>query len=610
MSEWEKGNTMGITSSIVFKSGFKAGRWRKLTLAMLGLLALIACQQQTPAPTPNNEPTFQQEAVANPTTVLILYNDSTPALMGSQGLELPDSTQALPSTLLQPGLANIGTGAGAVDLTPFSASSLNNDDVTFSPQAFSYNEAAQIYAIFLANLVGRYQDLTVIRKGVSSYQAGDANNYLRTFYIGSTYGDPVPAALITDVQGGAPVTWMNYQIWNLVPFSNATNAATSPLGFSYTTLHSAGTQAAYTTTYNKIDYKGFTFDKFLAPMEMAEVKLERTTGVTVQAWAKNSAGRQIPYAVQSGNFWYIADNPFNYIHETDRYLIFADLIGPMLGRNQTCEPRAIARMEDLSPNDAAADLQRMLDSIRRVNIPFAAATIPLYKNNSTNVTRTWQNNPAALTQLRRVPGLRGRIFQHGYTHQYEGLNNPFGETGVDFEFWQATDNGTGGFNYIGPIPGQTATSALQRIRTGRTILTGLGFTPSGWVTPHYAMNPDYHSSVNTVYPRVMERRLYRVGGTVAGQFFPYPVKDVAGTFILPETLGSLQPGYYVDRVLAAARANRVLSCPWAGHFFHAYTLNPAYTGPASISAANFEKMLRDIQALGYRYVDPNTVTQQ
>jgi uncharacterized protein YdaL len=600
MSEEAKGNTMGITSS-----GFRAGRWRKVWLGLLALLTLIACQQQ---PQVNeNEPTFQQEAVANPTTVLVLYNDSAPALM-SQSLKLPDNMQlpsdtALPSELLQPGIANLDLGAAAI------TSPAPSDETAFTTQAFAYNEAAQLYGIFLANLVGRYQDLTVIRKGTSTYQAGDANKYLRTFYVGSTYGESVPPALITDVQGGAPVTWMNYQIWDLVPFSNAANAASSPLGFSYTMLHTAGDQAAYTTTYNKIDYRGFTYDKFLAPMEMAEVKPE-TTSVTVQAWAKNSAGRQIPYAVQSGNFWYIADNPFTYIHETDRYLVFADLLGPMLGRNQTCEPRAVARMEDLSPNDAATDLKRMLDSIARVNIPFVAATIPLYKNNATNTTRTWQNNTATLAQLRRVPGLRGRIFQHGYTHQYEGVNNPSGESGTDFEFWRATDNGAGGFNYIGPIPGQTVTSALQRIQSGRTILRNLGFTPSGWVTPHYAMNPDYHSSVNTIYPRVMERRLYRVGGTVGGQFFPYPVKDIAGTFILPETLGSLQPGYYVDRVLAAARANRALRCPWAGHFFHAYTLNPDYTGPASISAANFEKMLRDIQALGYRYIDPNTVTQQ
>ncbi len=614
---------MGITSSLSFNRS--RHKWR-LGLGLLALLFLISCQQQTPAPTVTAEPevTFEKEAIANPTTVLILYNDSVPAALleaqglgvqglearglESQGLESQGIAGPPPGVLFQPGVVNLGS-TQAVNLTPFSAPFLNDDEPTFSAQAFSYSDAAQLYSIFLANLLGRYQDLTIIRKGVSSYQPGDATKYLRTFYIGSTYGESVPASLITDTQGGAPVTWLNYQAWAVMPYSNATNAASSPLGLSYTTLHGAYDQAAYTTTYNKITYNGYTYDKYLAGMEMGEVKLEKTTAL-VKAWAKNSAGRQIPYAVQSGNFWYIADNPLTYIHETDRYLVFADLLGPMLGRSQTCEPRAVGRMEDLSPNDAAADLKRMLDAIQKVNIPFAAATIPLYKNNTTGVTRTWQNNSAALAQLRRVPNIKGRIFQHGYTHQYEGLNNPYGESGVDFEFWQATDNGSGGFNYIGPIPGQTPASALQRMQSGRTLLTGLGLNPSGWVTPHYAADPSFYTSFNTVYPRVMERRLYRVGSLVAGQFFPYPVKDVAGTFILPETLGSLQPGYYVDRVLAAARANRALSCPWAGHFFHAYTLNPAYTGPASISVANFEKLLRDIQALGYRYVDPNSVTLQ
>ena len=109
----------------------------------------------------------------------------------------------------------------------------------------------------------------------------------------------------------------------------------------------------------------------------------------------------------------------------------------------------------------------------------------------------------------------------------------------------------------------------------------------------------------------MERRLYRVGDTVAGQFFPYPVKDIYGTLILPETLGSLQPGYLMDRVMAAARANRAMRCPWAGHFFHAYTISPDWLGEVNyLSPAQFEKMLKDIKALGYTYVDPNTVVQQ
>jgi uncharacterized protein YdaL len=586
--------------------------WIKQLGLLLALCFLVSCQQDL-APTVNGNPELELQVS---TSVLILYNDSTPAsLQALPSLEADSSVkqtpQVRPGSLLRPGLAE-----------PFKNekhdkknSNLSAGLASAEAPVYSYTDAAQVYAIMLNNLIGRYQGLTVIRKGVSAYQAGEANTHLRTFYIGSTYGEAVPQALITDSLAGAPVTWINFQIWNVVPFSNATNAPLSPLGFSFTGLIGAYQPADYNATYNKIDYRGFTFNKYLAPMEMGEVKLERPD-VVVHAWAKNAAGRQIPYALQSGNFWYISDNPFSYIHETDRYVVFADLIGPMLGHNETCEPRAIGRMEDLSPNDVGADLKRMLDIIKKVNIPFAAATIPLYKNNTTGVTRTWQSNSSAWLQLLRIPGMKGRIFQHGYTHQYETLNNPFGETGDDFEFWQAADNGNGGFTYIGPIPGQTAASALQRVTTGRSTLSSLGtlFTslkPVGWVTPHYAANPDFYTSFNTVYPRVMERRLYRVGNIVAGQFFPYPVKDVYGTLILPETLGSVQSGYLIDRVMAAARANRALRCPWAGHFFHPYTIAPDWVGGDNyITPAQFEQLLRDIQALGYRYVDPVSVVQQ
>jgi uncharacterized protein YdaL len=576
-----------ITKSVLVK--------RTSVFWLLSLLFLAACSG-TEDPQQERLSSDANALVLNSSSVLLLYNDSSPTFQ-SQSLRSP-SREVTPGQFLHPGLPNTEPSSAKTGFGPASLQAAS---------AYSYPDAAQVYAIMVANLVGRYSTLTPVIQSVSSYQAGQAKQALRTFYIGSTYGDPVPDALISDIMQGAPVTWLNYQIWQLD--RPTLGASLAQLGLSYVGLNAEYDPAQYTTGFNTINYRNYAFKKFLAPMEMIEVAVTGPN-VIVHAEAVNSAGRKIPYALQSGNFWYFADLPLSYITETDRYLVFADLLGPMLGRDQTCEPRAVARMEDLSPNDNAADLRRMLDSIRRVNIPFAAATIPLYKNNTTGTTRTWQQNSTALTQLRRVPNMKGRIFQHGYTHQYEGLNNPFGETGVDFEFWQATDNGSGGFNYIGPIPGQTPASALQRVQSGRTLLVGLGLSPSGWVTPHYAADPSFYTGFNTVYPRVMERRLYRVGSVIAGQFFPYPVKDVAGTLIIPETLGSLQPGYLLDKVMAAARANRALRCPWAGHFFHAYTLNPQYTGTNAITPARFEQLLRDIQALGYRYVDPNTVTQQ
>lgn len=552
----------------------------------LALLALVGCQSQ--APQSSTVRSGESALTVNPTQVVILYNDSTPSTLSKQG----NHGQIRPGTVEQ-WQAN---AQGEISLQAVRS------------QAFSYTEAAQIYATMLANLIGRYGNLKTTILPVSSYQAGQAQQNLRTFYIGSTYEDPVPDALITDVMAGAPVTWMNYQVWRLD--NPALGASLSKLGLRFVTNHGAYLPADYTTSYNLIDYRGFTYNKYLAPMEMMELQPLTGANVTVHAWAKNSSGNQIPYALQSGNFWYIADIPLSYIHETDRYLVLADLLGPMLGHNETCEPRAISRMEDVSSSDAAADIKRMLDIYQKVNIPFGATVIPLWKDAATNTSVSWLQNPGTLAQVWRIPLIKGRVFQHGYTHQYDNLLNPYGVTGDDFEFWRVTLNADGSWNYVGPIPGLTPDGALTRVNNGRKILLGLGINPIGWVSPHYAADPSFYPKFNTVYPKAWERRLYRVGNTVAGQFFPYPVRDIAGTLLLPEDMGSVQPNYGLDKVLLAAKANRGLRCPWAGHFNHPYTLNPNYTGEGSIGAAGFEKLLRDVQALGYRYVDPASVSTQ
>jgi uncharacterized protein YdaL len=565
------------------------------------LVALMAACSSPNATKPNsnavpnpNPPVSSPEIKVDDKLVVILYDDgaATSNRASSQsGLE--------PGSLFKPGTVGLYDSV----IEPFG---LNSQQV--SSQAYNPQEAAQIYAIFLANLIGRYADLTPSIRPLSEYKAGDALGTLRTFYLGTSYFEAVPDALIADVMKGAPVTWVNYHIWNL---DRAGVGSLAQLGLRYTALHAAYAQPEYSSTYRQVSYRGFTYDKYLAPMESIEVAATNTS-VTVHAEIANSAGRRIPYALQSGRFWYIADNPFVYMHETDRYLVFADLIGPMLGRNETCEPRALARMEDVSPHDPAINLERMIGVYQKVGIPFIAATIPVHidRTQTPNITVNWSDAGAAATlaQVRRIPTVGGAIFQHGYTHQFENLANPYGISGADFEFWRVTLDAQERWVFVGPVPGMTADSALQRVATGRGLLTSLGLNPTGWVTPHYQADPSYYSRFSTVYPRAMERRIYRVGNTIAGQFFPYPVRDVNGTLMLPETMGSIQPGFLRDRMLLAARANRALRCPWAGHFNHPYTLDPANAGDeVAISAVELEQFLRSVQALGYRYVSADSV---
>ena len=495
-------------------------------------------------------------------------------------------------------------------LTPTNEVVILYSNISNSP--FPYTDLSKTYATFIGNLVGRYPELTITTKAISDYKAGDAQKSKRTFYIGSYYDEAVPAALQTDIAGGAPVTWMNYNLWRL----DATTM--TKLGLKFLALHPAYTPDEYNTTFNKVEYKGYTYSKYLAPMEMNEIQVTAVTNPptpgssptpataapVVQAYAVNSSGAKIPYVTQSGNFYFVADNPFTYMHETDRYVAFTDMIGPMLGHNETCEARAVARVEDLSPTNDVTAVSAMMGTLKKLNAPFGVTVIPEYVDNTTTpVTRvSWKNKAQMLKQLRNIPAMGGVYFQHGYTHQFDNMKNPYGISGDDWEFWDR--------NTQRPIIGMTQASALLRINTGKKILNDLGITNIvGWTTPHYAADPGLYKAFNTVYNRVWERRLYQSGTVIAGQFYTYPVRDAYGSLVIPENLGNIQENNLPAKIIENARANRNLRCPWAGVFFHPYLLETGYDGIDKTTPAQLEKMVSDIQAMGYKFVNPATVTQ-
>ena len=110
------------------------------------------------------------------------------------------------------------------------------------------------------------------------------------------------------------------------------------------------------------------------------------------------------------------------------------------------------------------------------------------------------------------------------------------------------------------------------------------------------------------FPARLERVLY-FGGEASGaaggadelyseQFFPYPVRDIRGDVILPETLGNWAPdgnvhGRSMEAMLETARRNLVLRDSYASFFFHWY-LDPA----------RLSELTTSLQAMGYEFVSP------
>src|SRR4029077_17584735 len=77
----------------------------------------------------------------------------------------------------------------------------------------------ELYAIMTANLASHFGTWTAMP--AVSYTAGSINQYSATIYIGSTYGEPLPTALLDDVLTTTkPVIWIYDNIWQLTERSS------------------------------------------------------------------------------------------------------------------------------------------------------------------------------------------------------------------------------------------------------------------------------------------------------------------------------------------------------------------------------------------------------
>ncbi|WP_169316604.1 DUF2334 domain-containing protein [Deinococcus peraridilitoris] len=459
------------------------------------------------------------------------------------------------------------------------------------PASSPYRDGGRVHAIHLANLLGHFPGYQIVVKRISEYRAGDASASVRTFYIGTVFDEVMPASFLDETAQGAPVTWINYNIWQLG------EKLPTRLGLQYVeSIFATGGEEK--TTYNKIEYKGYTYDKYIAPMAM--IKVQANAGVNVVATAKNAAGQAIPYIANSGKFWYVADDPFSYIHPTDRYVAFADTLFSMLESQESCTPRAILRIEDLIAEDDPSGLRNILDVLVKEKVTkFGMTVIPqnvVPQADGTFSNYNWNRNVAMLKQVYRGIDLGGRVMQHGYTHQFTPLRNMSGHSGDDWEFWYKAQET--------PIPNLTASGAVKRIQDGRKLLLKLGIQQYGWTTPHYEAHTPFYTPFNQVYPQALERRIYVGDDVRAGQFFPYAVRDTYGTKVIPENLGNIQVGWMPAQILEAAKANRNLTCPTASFFIHTYLFEPDYTDEDKTTQEELAALIRGIRDLGFEFVDP------
>lgn len=474
-----------------------------------------------------------------------------------------------------------------------------------------YGWIGAIHARMLANLIGHFP-IHYQAAPIESYKRGQLGRYSATFYVGSTYDNPLPAAFVSDVMTATtPVCWFKYNIWQL---AWTQSSFSSRFGFTFNWLDWTG--------YDTIGYRGQTYLKHQADPELGYVWILNPSicqEVATASRTTESGEESIPYIVHGRNLWYVADLPFSYTGEEDRYLVFCDLLYDILNIARPNTKRAICRIEDVDPTTDPASLRSIADYLYSRGVPFAVSVIPVYKdpfgvwNGGVPETDQLSSEPALVDALKYMISKGGKIVLHGYTHQYDSTPNPYdGVTGDDFEFYRLQLDANGNTLYVGPVPGDSTRWAAGRVNDGLRELRRVGLTATAWETPHYAASAADYKAFVSILPLTIQRVLYfdlrlPAGGFkgdgeptyFAGQFFPYVINtDLYGQKVLPENLGNYEPepwvGYrawLVADILRCAEKNAVLGDAWASFYFH-----PFYDQNA------LHQIVEGIQGMGYTFV--------
>jgi len=465
----------------------------------------------------------------------------------------------------------------------------------------------EIYATMAGNLASHFG--AWVAMPVVSYAAGTLQQYSACIYIGSTYGEPLPAAFLTDVYAGTTnVIWIYDNIWQLT--SSQPQFAVQ-YGFMPSVFDAS---PVGTVTYRSQRLKRSTANA-------AGIMSYSTVGApaTVLAECVRADSTTFPWAVRSGNLTYIGEIPFAYMTEGDRYLIFCDLLFDALAPMTATQHRALVRLEDLHPMSDPTAVLQAAEWLFSNGIPFGFHLTTRYLDPTGYYTGgvpedvPLHTQPLMIVATRTMQSLGGVMIHHGYTHQYANSANPYSAvTGDDCEFYRITSNsGNGVLTFMGPLPSDTDSSWAQgRFDAYEAELAASGFSmPALSTFPAYAASvPDYQAEARRFAARA-ERTLYFPGFLTnqtidytrpAGQYVPYSVQDVYGSKVLPDTLGGIDPAVYYNippRLPAdiIADAQRTLAVrDGVASFFY----NPE--DPLSY----LQQTVQGLRDLGYQFVSP------
>ncbi|MCB0420249.1 MAG: DUF2334 domain-containing protein [Bdellovibrionales bacterium] len=492
-------------------------------------------------------------------------------------------------------------------------------------------QLGHIYAVMMRNLLGHFQEVQPKLIPIREYQSRSLFGCDRVAYFGSYYDSPTPESFYNDLSlYKRPVLWSGYNIWNLQTFMGP-SAFSRKTGFEFLRLFQYSkkpnppvTEAGF---YKYFDYKGQRFHKldqidhrFRKHHSHVEIGLIKKELAEVLSWAEdNHTGLRTPYITAYNDFFYVADIPFSYIHESDRYLIFSDLLFDFLKLPpRHSVKKALVRIEDIHPSTDLRLLYLTLSKFKKYHIPFLISVIPKFVDPFGYLTgvpqsKTLKQNPPLVKALRYAENLGGEFVLHGFTHQLDQqLNCETGASGSDHEFWDGC--------LRRPLAFESETWVLERIYKAIDHLHDAGLEYVAWLPPHYEASPLAYKMFAKVFPATIQRVRYTPDGADpgnpahwGGQFFPYEIyQDYYGQRIWPENLGNVRISDKKERdihvrstedILESIRLNSVIRDSWASFFWHSQIVD------TEEGLASLDRILKEIHKYGYQFVSLSELNQ-
>jgi uncharacterized protein YdaL len=348
----------------------------------------------------------------------------------------------------------------------------------------------------------------------------------------------------------------------------------------------------------------------------------------ILAMARPQTGAPFPWAVRSGTFTYIGEVPYAYVDVGNRYLAAADIIARHVRPTPTAPPRrALLRLEDVGPNTDPQQIRVVADFLSSRHVPFSVATYGYYRdplgraNDGTPTEFRLVDKPDLVAALKYAIDRGGTLLMHGYSHQYRDVPNPYSGTSADdFEFFLAEVDPEDSVQLSGPVPEDSLAWASDRVASGRGEFRRAGLPePEIFEFPHYAGSAASYQTVQDAFGVRYDQGTYFAGLCPQGrcdqprpdpahlyqQAFPFLVRDVYGSAVVPENLGNVAPVEYNNHparssadIVSAARSMLVVRDGIASTFYHPF-----------LGVEKLDQVVTGIQELGYTFVPARDVLQ-